>query len=44
VAAIPGINSICKNPPTINLSGQITRASNQFSMQSANKAELYDNA
>jgi HAE1 family hydrophobic/amphiphilic exporter-1 len=44
LADIPGINVYLQNPPTINLSGQITKSQYQFSMQSANKSELYDNA
>ncbi len=44
LAEIPGINVYLQNPPTINLSGQITKSQYQFSMQSANKTELYDNA
>jgi HAE1 family hydrophobic/amphiphilic exporter-1 len=44
LADIPGINVYLQNPPTINLSGQITKSQYQFSMQSANKTELYDNA
>ena len=44
LAEIPGINVYLQNPPTINLSGQITKSQYQFSMQSANKQELYDNA
>ena len=41
---LPGINVYLQNPPTINLSGQITKSQYQFSLQSANKAELYENA
>ena len=44
LAAIPGINIYLQNPPTINLSGQITKSEYQYSLQSANKEELYDNA
>src|SRR6202790_706626 len=44
LADIPGINVYLQNPPTINLSGQITKSQYQFSMQSANKTELYENA
>jgi HAE1 family hydrophobic/amphiphilic exporter-1 len=44
LAEIPGINVYLQNPPTINLSGQITKSQYQFSMQSANKNELYENA
>ncbi|HEV2198662.1 MAG TPA: efflux RND transporter permease subunit [Bryobacteraceae bacterium] len=41
---LPGINVYLQNPPTINLSGQVTKSQYQFSMQSAAKQELYDNA
>ena len=44
LAAIPGINVYLQNPPTINLSGQVTKSQYQFSMQSANKPLLYENA
>jgi HAE1 family hydrophobic/amphiphilic exporter-1 len=44
LAEIPGVNVYLQNPPTINLSGQITKSQYQFSMQSANKNELYENA
>jgi len=41
---VPGINVYLQNPPTINLSGQVTKSQYQFSMQSAAKPELYENA
>ncbi len=44
LAEIPGINVYLQNPPTINLSGQVTKSQYQFSMQSAVKDELYANA
>jgi hydrophobic/amphiphilic exporter-1 (mainly G- bacteria), HAE1 family len=44
IAEIPGLNVYLQNPPTINLSGQVTKSQYQFSMQSANKAELYANS
>jgi hydrophobic/amphiphilic exporter-1 (mainly G- bacteria), HAE1 family len=44
LAALPGLNVYLQNPPTINLSGQITKSQYQYSMQSANKEELYENA
>jgi len=44
LAEIPGINVYLQNPPTINLSGQVTKSQYQFSMQSADKKELYENA
>jgi HAE1 family hydrophobic/amphiphilic exporter-1 len=44
LAEIPGINVYLQNPPTINLSGQVTKSQYQFSMQSANKEELYQSA
>lgn len=41
---IPGLNVYLQNPPTINLSGQVTKSQYQFSMQSADKQELYATA
>jgi hydrophobic/amphiphilic exporter-1 (mainly G- bacteria), HAE1 family len=41
---VPGMKVYLQNPPTIRIGGQVTKSLYQFSMQSPNKPELFDNA
>ncbi len=41
---LPGMKVYLQNPPTIRIGGQVTKSLYQFSMQSPNKPELFDNA
>ncbi len=42
LAAYAGVKSYLQNPPTIQIGGQLTKSLYQFSMQTPDKAELYD--
>jgi len=42
--AIPGMRVFLQNPPTISLGGRMSRSQYQFTMQSPNTEELYQNA
>ncbi len=42
LAAYAGVKSYLQNPPTIQIGGQVTKSLYQFSMQTPDKAELYD--
>ena len=44
LAAYPGIKSYLQNPPTIQIGGQVTKSLYQFSMQTPDRALLYDEA
>ena len=44
LAGTPGVQSYLQNPPTIQIGGQVTKSLYQFSLQSPDKAELYDQA
>jgi HAE1 family hydrophobic/amphiphilic exporter-1 len=44
LAAYPGIKSYLQNPPTIQIGGQVTKSLYQFSMQTPDRALLYDQA
>ena len=39
---VPGMKVYLQNPPTIQIGGQVTKSLYQFSMQSPNKPELFD--
>ena len=41
---VPGMKVYLQNPPTIRIGGQVTKSLYQFSMQSPNKPELFENA
>jgi HAE1 family hydrophobic/amphiphilic exporter-1 len=43
-ATVTGMEAYIQNPPTIRIGGQVSKSLYQFSMQSADKAELYDTA
>ncbi len=43
-AAIPGINVYMQNLPPIRIGGNLTKSQYQFTLQSPDTAELYDNA
>jgi HAE1 family hydrophobic/amphiphilic exporter-1 len=42
LAAFAGVKSYLQNPPTIQIGGQVTKSLYQFSMQTPDKKELYD--
>ena len=42
LAAYAGVNSYLQNPPTIQIGGQVTKSLYQFSMQTPDKQELYN--
>jgi hydrophobic/amphiphilic exporter-1 (mainly G- bacteria), HAE1 family len=42
LGAFPGMKIYLQNPPTIRIGGQVTKSLYQFSMQTTDKAELYD--
>jgi hydrophobic/amphiphilic exporter-1 (mainly G- bacteria), HAE1 family len=42
LAALTGVSSYLLNPPTIQIGGQVTKSLYQFSMQSPDKNELYN--
>ncbi|MGD0870228.1 MAG: efflux RND transporter permease subunit [Bryobacteraceae bacterium] len=44
LASQVGVKSYLENPPTIQIGGQVTKSLYQFSMQTPDKAELYDDA
>jgi hydrophobic/amphiphilic exporter-1 (mainly G- bacteria), HAE1 family len=44
MAQVPGMKVYLQNPPTIRIGGQVTKSLYQFSMQSPNKPELFENA
>ncbi|HEY9641408.1 MAG TPA: efflux RND transporter permease subunit [Coleofasciculaceae cyanobacterium] len=44
LAAVPGLKVFLQNPPAINIGGQQTKAQYQFTLQSPNIQELYENA
>ena len=44
LAAFAGMRVYLQNPPTIRIGGKVTKSLYQFSMQSPDKAELYDAA
>ena len=44
LAAQPGVRSFLMNPPTIQIGGQVTKSTYQFSMQTPDKPELYADA
>jgi len=43
-AAVTGMEAYIQNPPTIRIGGQVSKSLYQFSMQSADKPELYNTA
>ncbi|HLK65414.1 MAG TPA: efflux RND transporter permease subunit [Bryobacteraceae bacterium] len=42
LAAYAGVKSYLQNPPTIQIGGQVTKSLYQFSLQTPDKQELYD--
>ncbi|HTS31591.1 MAG TPA: efflux RND transporter permease subunit [Bryobacteraceae bacterium] len=42
LAAFAGVKSYLQNPPTIQIGGQVTKSLYQFSLQTPDKQELYD--
>jgi len=42
LSAFPGVRSYLLNPPTIQIGGQVTKSLYQFSMQTPDKKELYE--
>jgi HAE1 family hydrophobic/amphiphilic exporter-1 len=42
LAAIPGVRVYLQNPPVLRIGGQVTKSLYQFTLQSPDKAELYD--
>jgi len=42
LGAFPGMKIYLQNPPTIRIGGQVTKSLYQFSMQTTDKAQLYD--
>jgi HAE1 family hydrophobic/amphiphilic exporter-1 len=44
LADFPGMRVYVQNPPTIQLSGQVTKSPYQFSLHAPDKAELYSSA
>jgi HAE1 family hydrophobic/amphiphilic exporter-1 len=44
LATVPGIQVFLQNPPPIRLGGQLTKAQYQFTLQSPEIQELYENA
>ena len=44
LAEIPGVRVYPQNPPTIRIGGLVTKSLYQYTIQSPNKAELYDTA
>ena len=42
LADFPGMRVYLQNPPTIRIGGQVTKSLYQFSLQSPDKDELYD--
>jgi hydrophobic/amphiphilic exporter-1 (mainly G- bacteria), HAE1 family len=44
LARYPGMNAYLQNPPTIQIGGKVTKSVYQFSMQSPDKDELYEQA
>ncbi len=42
LASLPGIRVYLQNPPTIRIGGQVTKSLYQFSMQSPDKKNLYE--
>ncbi|MDQ6665677.1 MAG: efflux RND transporter permease subunit, partial [Acidobacteriota bacterium] len=42
IAQFPGMRVYLQNPPTIRIGGQVTKSLYQFSMQSPDKPELYE--
>jgi HAE1 family hydrophobic/amphiphilic exporter-1 len=44
IAEVPGINGFMQIPPPVRLGGQLTKSQYQFTLQSPDSAELYENA
>src|ERR1043166_5413877 len=44
LASIPGMKVYHQNPPTVRIGGKVTKSLYQFSMQTPDKAELYEAA
>jgi HAE1 family hydrophobic/amphiphilic exporter-1 len=44
LATVPGIQAFLQNPPPIRIGGQLTKGQYQFTLQSPDTKELYENA